>query len=211
MQANAFEWHETAYVGGDFQSRHMKFKQGYSTGIDKNRYLQGNVYLGLNCNPFFGFELGFENSSKQSAMPYLPLEAPYAGQDITAIDGAAIKTKTTLRGYHAGLVSFLPLNAPFDLKLVALLGMANLKTKVTSDDYDIDLAEWRYLTFKKKVWTPRIGMGAQTMINEHFGLRAMVIWEKTSKFGYILASEYNRFKLAPKNSVTPSIGLFYKF
>ncbi len=212
MQATAIEWSGTPYIGRDLQSRHMAFRKSYSTGIDKNRYLQGSVYLGLNCNPFLGLEFGIEKSSTQSANPYLPYNSPYMGSPNTVLSGAAIKTKTTLRGYHGSVVGFLPMNTPFDLKLVGLFGLAKLQTKIVLKDYDLDTHVWsRPFIFNKKIWTPRLGVGAQTMIYNHVGLRAMVIWEKTSKFGYMLESENNTLILAPKNSLTPSIGLFYKF
>lgn len=217
IRAEALESRWVSYIGADLQSRHMKFAKPYSTGVDKNDYLQGNLYLGLRCNDFFGLEFGFERAMKKSENPNLPFSASCMGEDNTTPEGTAIKTKTILEGYHSSVVAFLPLGFIPDSKLIAILGLARARIKTTLDSYEFDSLNpadqgWnRPYIFKKSRWIPRLGIGTQIMVNHHFGLRVLCILEKTSQYSYIVESRSARRILLPKNSIIPSVGIFYKF
>lgn len=212
MNVQSLAWHGTPYIGGDLQSRHMMLKKPYITGVNKNNYPGANIYVGLKYNPFVSVELGFQYNAKKSNNPYIPYDSPYTGTNHNVRSGIEVQQKTIVQGCHANLIGLLPLNTSFKFDLMTLIGISRLQTKIFLKDYDLSIHEWsRLFIFKKGVWAPRLGIGAQSMLNTHMGIRALVVWEKTTQFKHMLESKNNEMILKPCNSFITSLGLFYQF
>lgn len=209
-----FDWKGIPYLGVDLQSRRMLFQKEYSMRSEKPRYMEGSFYAGVNLSEFFALEMGYERAQQRSANPGLAEGELYLGDALFDPNGTAIRTKTILKGYRANLIGFLPVQFFTDLKLLGTFGFSRAQIKTVSSQLDLSIPEdgWsRPFTFQKRVWMPRVGLGLQKMIHASFGIRALVTWEKTSKFGRITENRNKTLIIQPQNSVITSLGVFYTF
>ncbi len=192
------DWNVSPYVGADVQIRHVKFGHHFGNKRFKKNYPQANLFAGIKFCDFLGIELGYETTTNKSRT--VTLGTP------------PIKTNSSarFRGPHADLVGFLPIFNECNLHLLGYVGIAHLKASLKQ--YDVlanGISPAR--TFNKHKSVLRLGAGVQHMINDCWGVRALVGWEKT-KFNLVQnqpAATPQRVKL--KNSYSYGLGAFYSF
>ncbi len=214
IEQTIFDWKATPYLGVDLQSRRMLFEKEYSMRSEKPRYLEGSFYAGLGLSDFFALEMGYQRTQQRSSNPGLAQGELYLGDPLIDPNGTAIRTKTILKGYRANVIGFLPVQFFTDLKLLGTFGFSRAQLKTVSSQLDLSAPAdgfGRPFTFQKRVWMPRLGLGLQKMMDASFGIRALVTWEKTSKFGRITESRNTTLVIQPQNSVITSLGVFYTF
>ncbi len=201
----------TTSVGADLQTRQMTFKKDRSPGtVAKPRAMQGGGYFAFTF-PWFGLELGYERSQQDAAGLLLPTDT-YFSDLLGGGSSLGLCTKTSIRGPYANLAVFLPISDEYRLKLLGFVGMGRLHAEVISTLPQAGLIH----VFSERKWIPRAGIGVQHTLNkdDSFGIRAMMIWEKTSKFED-MRPRY-RDGVTPllasfKNSIIPTLGVFYNF
>ncbi len=200
----------TTSVGADLQSRYMKFEKNRAPGtIAKPHMIQGSGHIAFNF-PWFGLELGYE-SSRQDVGGLLTPSDHYFGERLGGNADLEMAAKTTIRGPYANLTGFLPISEEYRLQGLCFIGMGRLHTKVVSIIPAADVEN----IFSKRTWIPRAGVGIQHTLNKNdsFGIRAMVAWEQTSRFREMLPTEETATPIyaSLRNSVIPSLGVFYNF
>ena len=230
----------TPYVGADAQIRHMGFKKDFGGNALKKNYPQGNFFAGLKFNPYVGIEFGYEASKKKSRKVKhnnsdivfgAPLEQVEPG-DLSVDNTSHSSSKTD--GWNANLVGFFPIICEDNsLQLIGSIGMAQLKIKsknsldkvlvTTTFDPITDeptgteaLAEINNRAFTKRKAVLRISSGIQNMITDCIGIRALVMWENTTKLkahGKLISSgeETTQRITKPKNSFNYGLGIFTYF
>ncbi len=209
----------TPYAGFDIQWRQMGFKAGYGDNQVKRHYPQANFYVGSTFNEYIGFELGYEKSVKKSRTVLITRGDKDFGHLFS--DPAftyTTKVDTTIQGFHANAVGSYPLSKEYRLHCIASVGLAQLKLKVmrnvptSAGGPNPDAASVRR-EFVKTKYVPRLSAGLQYVINEHFGIRAMLTWEKTSKFKNLkpVNNGTSPLRASVKDSTNLGLGIFYQF
>lgn len=215
----------TPYVGVDAQMRHMGFHKRFGGNVLKTTHPQGNFFAGLKFNDCVGIELGYEVSTKKSRSRTLnnadtlfggPLEQSTQALTVTN----SIHASSKIHGWNLNLVGYYPLPVCDDnLSLIGSVGFAQLKlrthgalrirgvdavTRTTLVDQTVSVGR----SHKSKA-VLRLAGGAQYMMTECFGVRALVTWENTSKFkNHHRRNTTNLRLVKPKNSFIYGLGVF---
>lgn len=203
------------YLGVDFYEAWMKPK-GFYKQIFPSSYPGASLYVGTKVSRHFGFELGYDWSTKRDQTWRLAnnqafFKYPVAG----TVSG---KTKIRRSGGHLDIMAFLPVYECLDL--IASIGYGWVQSKIEISRLSIppnsvvpnssaiaSMASKGHGVFRANV-------GASYMITELLGARAKLGWESTSMLrvrgnGYFTQLGYQTRPF--KASITFSTGLFYKF
>lgn len=205
----------TPYAGADAEWRHLDFKRGFGDNTFRHDYPQGNLYVGLKLNCYFGVEAGYEATERKTrtttffpgtVVNGLPIGAPTISQQIASTG--------QITGHHASLLGFYPLCDAYKLTLLGSVGFARLQGKFLSATISRNgVPVMEFSNFIQRKGVLRVGGGLQHMIATDWGVRAMLKWENTNRFKNIgaeaIAAGVPRLKL--KNSLIYSLGVFYKF
>ena len=210
-------------AGLDAQWRSMPLQKGAGDNVIKKGYHQGAAYLGLRLNDLFGLELGYQKSltANRKTVFTNPTSNYFSSTaDLVLPDSLLSYGTASIKGPYVGLLALLPISDEYRLKLIASAGMARLQANLQSNMYIVqrNIPGFDFsLGFSKTAWVPKLSLGLQHMINDHWGVRTMVGWEKTSKFkrmqGTYLdnGAQSSAYFASLKNSTTAGVGIFYKF
>lgn len=201
------------YVGAEAQLRSMSFDRNHGANVFKKRFTQGNAFMGIRWNEYFGLELGYETSVKASrTVNLVPGQIAFGP---TIEDLQTRYSTTRLYGPHANFLGYWPANCS-NLDLIGTLGLVYLKAHLSSNLVVRGAAVAtppQPRTFKQTKLIARIGGGVQYAFSECIKTRGMVIWENTSRFNHMsvkeLVSSNGYVKL--KNSVIFSLGFSVHF
>jgi hypothetical protein len=174
-------------VGADYQQTFMKSKTNVLvngapadySAVNPKSFPGANVYVGAKFHPNFGAELGFDFMKKSRTVN-------------------TIVNKTKMMGAHLDANGYLPVADCFDV--VGSVGVGLVQAKGERSGVNLK---------SKKGLLPRVGVGAQYMVSEMVGLRAMARWQGTSAvyFKDDASAKYKPFKSA----ISLGLGVFAKF
>ena len=206
------------YIGIDAQIRHMNFTKGFGDNLFRNIYPQCNTYLGVKFNDYFGIELGYQASKKQTRIVSLNTGAINLGTAVPAPASPVVfASDSKIQGAHINLVAFYPTYSD-ELELFASIGVGRLKAQFTRFTISIGngpVPSSLPTTFKftQSQTVARINTGFQKMISDCIGFRGTIGWENTSRFKAITSSPITRrlTEIRLKNSIVYSLGIFANF
>jgi hypothetical protein len=217
------------YAGLDAQWRRMAFKTGFGDGLFRKNVPQGNAYVGVQLNEYLGLEAGYERTfakantvvigpGGQEVGFLLPVIDPDTGL-LSQTEGHVNEEK--LRGWHIDLIGFTPcLQFDPSVRFFGGIGIAQKKVRLVDTLYTIDgglLPEDEIIanrrTFKSRKTMLRLSAGVQKMLTKCVGIRAIMNWENTGRFGYLRSIERpNGITIANlRNTVSVGLGAFVKF
>lgn len=199
------------YIGADIQIRNTPFKQGFGDDLFKKKSMQGNFYLGLKVNKYFGFEVGHQIADKKNRDTVTS-----AASRLDQVRRAGFKETGTrqIKGWNLNLVGFLPVSVQYKTGLIGMVGLSSLEVKLKDvlvlPVLGIDTN--REMKFRQRKNVLRLGGGVQKMFSDSFGVRTTVIWENTSRFNNITQNYAGKTYTAKlKDSWTYGIGAFVMF
>ncbi len=201
------------YIGGDMQARNMSFKKGFGDDLFKKESMQGNFYLGLKVNKYFGFEIGHQIADKKnrnaspSAMARLVQSGPL-------VPGTSQMGTRQIKGWNLNVIGFLPISSEYKMSMIGIAGLSSLevKLKYTLTYPPRAIVAYQQIKFKQRKTVLRLGGGVQKMFSDSFGVRTTVVWENTSRFNNITQNYAgNTYTAKLKNSWTYGIGAFIMF
>jgi hypothetical protein len=203
----------SVYSGFDVQMRNMGFKKGYGDNTFEKQYPQGNLFVGLMFNEFFGLELGYEKTLNKSR------HTSFAGGDVLlgnvapAGTSGKFQSKGQIFGPNFNIVGIYQLCQEYPIEIFGSVGAAFLTAK-----FDRNLVEFmgrsvsslRTFDREKTVW--RVGAGIQYLLAGCLGFRANVGWENTSQISlYTREVLANPPQIKLQDSLLFGLGLFYIF
>jgi hypothetical protein len=176
-----------SYIGVDILYSHDVFKNGYGRTIFSNDGAkQLNFFVGHTFRGFMGFECGYEqNFNNIDTVNVAPMTSEFGVKNFTALVSNQYRAKSTMHGINFNFVPQLRLSN--SIALVPVLGIAYVRTNNTlglqlfdSDPATSTEQDNYNLSFQESKIIPRIGLRMQYKINRILGVRASVLWEKTS-------------------------------
>lgn len=218
-------WCPSAYLGVDAQVRHIGFENNYGGNLFKKDYPQGGAFGGFKFNQFLGIEVGYEATTTRTAKNFIPGDSIVAGESSTilALDAPPLvaSSRFQIKGWYGDLMGFLPLPV-FEmcgLNLIGSVGLARVEasTKIfylgnpNASFAPASVEGFRVFPDKRKT-VLRLGAGVSQMLSDCFGIRFLLGWENTRKFGKI--SSINPVTTAivkPNNSWNYRLGAFVDF
>lgn len=213
--ATGVHWQLAPYAGMDAQVRHMKWASGFGDNIFRNDYPQGNVYAGLKLHNYLGIELGYELTAMHNRQVALGANNQIFGQAIVNPPNFW-SSKFQIKGWHAGVLGFFPiLCKEYKLELIAGVGISRTKifhsAFLISDAVNLLNPLGSFTTFTASKSLAKLSFGAQHMFSECYGLRFLLGWLNTNRFGRIVSRESPRESVDVNSSWQYGLGLFVKF
>lgn len=220
-----FELDPAPYAGADAQLRQMKFPAGGPDLLFAKQAFQGNVFVGVQLNKYFGIEGGYEQTEfKKNDNFASAANGDVLFNNLHTGDTQRTSNKHRLKGFNINLLGYFPIVEDCTT-LYAGVGLARLKaeliykiiaiggppeTNLTEQEVNQQL---RSYSASKTI--PRLTAGIQQMFTHNLGLRANVTWEKTSKFKKLqpkcnVPEGLDDF-VSLKNSTIYGVGVFWKF
>lgn len=204
------------YVGGDalWWSSVVKRVDKLGGNRPAKNYWGGNIFLGGRFCEDWGLEIGYSWTGKKSKSETFNGYA--AGLLPDAHAQASFKNR--FQQYYLDLNGYLPLDECWEL--MGSIGIGSVKSKL---QFQIDRSyDGRAINYKiplrshKTKAVLRLGVGAQFMATECFGIRGMVRWATTSfvrahtNFNY--PPNGDNFEFQPfRSSIITSLGVFWRF
>lgn len=157
-------------------------------------YWGGNIFLGGRFCDMWGLELGYSLTTKRSRNH--------------RVDDSKFSNRFST--VYLDLNGYLPLDNCWDL--IGSIGVAAVKPKFNETESDGTPIDGLSISNKSRA-AFRLGAGAQYMITECFGIRALVRWETTSSLRTRVAvAGAQTFTFKPfRDSVIGSLGVFWRF
>jgi len=211
------QWGLTPYVGADVQSRHMNWGKGLGDNLFAHDAMQGNVYVGVKFNEYFGVEGGYESTDKKDRNAKLSSGDINAGIPVASVPFATLQYITTSRisGHHISVTASAPISDEYRLKVLGIVGIASLKaslfrhtTSFVAGGIPLPSPD---VIFSKRKNLLRLGAGLEHMITETWGVRASLIWENTNRLKVSGVSRSASPTVQAKNSLLYSAGAFFNF
>jgi len=219
--AFAFENDLEPYVGLDGQAKRMPFKKGQGNNLYKKNHPQLNGYIGLKIHENFSVEMGYEQTKKQKKKTIdIGPNGPLLNIINDSTDIETFRSTAQLKGPYIQGVVFTPLEvfSSFQTELLAYFGLGYKKLSadcdfILDDGLPNEYRAQDYKSFKKTKTIARLGIGAQHSFTPHFGVRATLGWENTSRFKNLKSREMpsSVARLSIKNSMQYGLGLFAHF
>lgn len=208
----------TPYLGADAAVRHMKWAPGLGDNLYRHDYPQGNVYGGLKLQDYMGVEAGYELTPTKTRQVALSANQTILGQPSPVANGATLwNTKMQIKGWHADLLGFCPIFCEeYRFSLVGGVGVTRAKLYQTAymTANSATGASNPFLTFNTMSASKsmlRLSAGGQHMMSEDYGVRFLVGWLNSSKFGRMISQQQPLNAVNVKNSWQYGLGLFVKF
>lgn len=210
--AIANEWCVAPYAGIDAQYRYMDAQRNFGGNLFRNNFPQGNVYVGLKFNEFFGAEVGYEATTRKNRTVTLGPGASANGPVLDSTTTVTYNTTAKIQGPHADLVGFYPICPEYCLELIGSVGVASLTAKYQRTAVILDGTPINPVlrTFSNRRAILRASAGLQHMLCDNVGVRGTIGWENTKKFT-ISSKEVAGLSTNLKNSWIGSLGLFATF
>lgn len=191
------------YVGADYYQVWMKGNNVPGQSTFPKSYPGWTIYVGNKFTEYFGLELGYDDSVK----------AKKSWSTTSDLNG---NTKIRRTGGHLDLVGFLPIDECANL--IGSIGYGWVKPKVSTSinnpTKSATEADALQSISGKGESVFRIGVGADWMATDMFGLRAKLGWESTNSLRIKGDQNFTNLKYntkAFKSSVTLAVGAFVKF
>jgi len=197
------------FAGVDYQYRYIRSKDSATERsgngqtnlfgrVFKKNYHAGDFYVRDRFHENLGFELGYAQSAEKTVN-----HKAVSGDFISILNipaGRNVRTKLAFKSWHADLNAYLPLGN--DLDLVGTVGFSYLKP----DLKEFSVTGISFSTKGEYSFIPRLGAGAQFMLNDCIGVRGLLRWESTSQAKVRIADTliFKPFK----NGLTANVGLF---
>jgi len=197
------------YFGGGYEWSTANHRRGDSHGSMFNKYFGGaNAYLGARCHDI-SIEAGYECTGEESKSGS-HTATPHDQEVVTA----SIRTRNYFKGWHLDLKTYFPIKDDFEL--ITSFGYGVIKHKASGNItlmVSEELRAYDNLHFSNRYGhVARIGIGAQQMLCDHIGIRAMIRYKllnnrtrlKSELFGINESVKY-------KNLVSLKLGFIFKF
>lgn len=197
------------YFGGAYEWSTANHRRGSSHGsMFKKNFGAIAAHAGARWRDI-SIEVGHESTGQEDKTGS-HTATPHDQEVVTA----SINTQNYFKGWHLDLNTYLPIHA--DLELITSLGYGLIKHRASGD---IAITASRKTIFAEDLHfsnryraTYRLGIGAQQMVCEHIGIRAMVRYKmlnnrtrlKSEHFGINESVKY-------KNIVALTLGFIVKF
>jgi len=191
------------YIGLEYKQTWMKGKGDWANILPKS-YPGASLFVGSRFNENVGIELGYSSTKRKSKS-----SSTQSLNGVMLNNGANVSgsTKVKVYGAYFDINGYLPIDQQFDL--IGSVGVALNKAKIS---YASNLAAGDVST-KSRV-LGRLGFGAQAMVNEWVGVRAMARWENNSRLHKGGTIQFDN-KSVPakifKDAGSLSLGAFVKF
>ncbi len=176
--------------GVDAQARRMEFQDGFGDNLWKQNYPQANLYAGLRFGSYFGLVVGHENSKTKTQTVTLDNSEIFLGAPVGAGAGSeTFRGSSDIKGTYAQLMGYYPI--PFLKATEVFLGVGAIHNKIRLEHQTLavnnapilpNLAGGEYFNYQESDTHAKVEVGIQKIICNHFGLRAVFGWEKTSAF-----------------------------
>ncbi len=199
----------TPYLGVDAKWNRMGVNSTTNGNVVQKNYPQGNFFGGFQFNEWSAVELGYETTTNRSRSATTIVGGNFFG-DINEILPVQSNTKTRISGFHVDLVGLYPVSQEQCFNLIGSIGIAQLQIKSSLNFSYPPSTQVISLQFSKRKIVPRVTLGIQKLLNETFGVRAMLGWEGTAGFRNIYAVNSTLF-MKPKDSFSIGVGFLYKF
>lgn len=212
------------YIGADVTLRHMGFKPGFGKGLFEPTVPQGNAYVGVQLTDYLALEGGYEAIRKRTKTAILrPGDFSLGSGQIALGDPTEGHTfKEEFKGWHIDLIGIVPCLLPCDPSLQFFGGAGVSRKKIRLVDTQVSengvplpqatIDTLRRTLVKRKSFL-RLSAGVQSLITDYIGIRAIVNWENTARFGYLKSQENPSGSTSAnlKNTFSAGLGVFVKF
>jgi opacity protein-like surface antigen len=184
-------------VGADYQQTFMKSKSAVRlagrdrdfSAVNPKSFPGANFYVGAKFHENLGVELGYNFMSKK--------------RDTTTA-GVKVSQKLKSSGGYVDANGYFPVADGLDV--IGSVGFGFIKIKLFGDVFSTSSTS---ANTKNNV-LPRVGIGAQYMVCDTFGVRAMARWQGTAAVYYKDAVNGNKVKPF-KSATSLAFGVFAKF
>lgn len=201
------------YLGIEGQHRHMPYVHNFGDNIFKKNVSAGAIFGGIKFNDFLALEVGFGESKNKNSNSMINEGDYFLSSLQEPGDGTFnLANKTKIKTVHFTLLSFLPLDEAHQYKYFLGFGTArntiNHQTKQTAVD-GIPLDGFTF-NFNNKTNGLRLITGVEYLPFAHFGVRANVAFERTSRL-YNLKPDgrpNSTLSLQAKNTTVFGLGVF---
>ena len=213
------QWGLTPYVGADVQSRHMNWSKGLGDNLFAHDAMQGNVYVGVKFNEYFGIEGGYESTSKKDRNVILNAGDIVTGNIINArMTSANVIATSHLHGTHINFVSSFYISETNRLKFLGSLGVISLRAKLTKKlinymdlGVPVDYSSRPSILYNKRKHVLRIVAGLEHMLTDAWGVRGSITWENTNRLKIPSLNGATPSLAQPKNAIAYGLGAFITF
>lgn len=207
------------YLGLNAQMRDLGFKKGYGKENFESTMPQGEFIAGLKVNPYLGFELGYFSSIER----YRNATTEYPTQNLGIPDfyenpGDYTRAigSSKINGGSLNVVGFVPLTA--NIQVLGSVGLARLRIKLRYLPVANELGlmsqagtEATSRDFVHSKYIPQAKLGAQYLITQTVGLKALIGWEGTKRFNLLKNKQGRPARVSLKDSYTLGLGLAWYF
>ncbi len=205
------------FVGAEGQHRNMQFAEPFGEELFKENYAQYNLYTGLRWGKHFGVAIGHENSNTRKRTKSFAAGSAFLGEILGFQE--THEASSEIKGNYIELLGFIPLDRLNMRKTELYAGVGMIKNKLTLEDITTHVAnvlvpggplQDNYHSKKNNL---RAELGLQKTFYNHFGIRASLSWEKTSRFRNLKPDEAPNADLIVnlKNTWSTGAGFFWIF
>jgi len=201
------------FIGVDYKQLWVRGNGDYRNAFPKT-YPGGTIYVGSKFTDCFGAELGYSFSTRK--------KHDWTDPDFSSVSIASARVRFT--SFHLDINGYIPLDNCWEL--IGSVGVASMKPKVnfsanTSAAAGLTAAQIdgiNSINGKSKA-VFRVGVGAQYLVTEMVGIRAMVRWENTHRltvsgnqnFGNFMTAGFINTTRPFKDAISLAVGLFVRF
>ncbi|MDB6096204.1 MAG: hypothetical protein JWM09_482 [Francisellaceae bacterium] len=206
--------YKTLFLGVDAQYRYMPFKAGLGRNNLNKNYIQGNIYSGLQLNPYIGLELGYEYSFNRKHIATVGPGENFLGINNPSWITSKHKIKTKIKGPHLDVLISLPLMKNKKINIVTLMGLSHKTIEFTESLLSLNgrpqLMGNNHFSSTKTFY--RLGGGLRYFFDKNYGVKTMAIWEKASSLKYLKSSNERCIdQIGLKNQMIVSLGFFIRY
>lgn len=209
----------SAYLGFDWQMRHMSWARNFGNNLFKKNYPQGNLFLGFKFNDYVGLEVGYQATVTRTRYSRLGAGSTALGIPVGSppafFPPVTHRSNSQFKGWNGAINGYLPVYLPDCVYLFGGIGFSHLKLfqrdLIVQDRIDPFAINRFSSTFKKNKTVLALTGGALIKLDEVTAFRLKIGWENTSKFKTLLAREhFNQNgigRLRTRNSFVYGLGI----
>lgn len=204
-------------IGIDGQHRSMEFAQPFGDELFRENYADYNLYLAVRWSKHFGVAIGHENSNTRKRTKSFAAGSAFLGQILA--NQETHQGSSEIKGNYIELLGFIPLDSLNMRKAELFAGIGMIKNKlalenITTQVNNIPVSGAAFRdNYHDKRNNLRAELGLQKIFYNHFGIRASLSWEKTSRFRNLKpdATPDAASIVNLKNTWSTGAGLFWLF
>lgn len=202
------KWNFKPYVGLEYQYTHIKPTFAYHSLLSAN-YQFGNIFLGTRVGKYFGAEIGYYQSLKNSQEQNDVFG--FNEQLADALTGVGSNTK--FKGFSIDLSLYKQLDPNFFVCGIVGLVTMHPTFNVFSNNNNA-LSNALKLVKAKNATVPRLGFGVDYE-EKHWGMRSRIFWMYTQNMKMNVSAAQALFPAIPAEAwlqaVQATVGLYYRF